>query len=132
MILPQLLQRLAYCKFRIMTLNNSVSTNIILLPFFIVSLETNDLSFSASYYYLFSTLTYLIIWSYLVQLNRNVTGPKHLGVIGDRGSGSFSRESEFCLLFTILVLLCDFFFFLNYATKGKNCELVLLDIHFWR
>jgi hypothetical protein len=66
------------------------------------------------------------------KLNRNVTGPKHLGVIGDRGSGSFSRESEFCLLFTILVLLCYFFFFLNYATKGKNCELVLLDIHFWR
>ncbi|XP_010440363.1 PREDICTED: protein PAT1 homolog 1 [Camelina sativa] len=28
------------------------------------------------------------------KLNRNVTGPKHLGVIGDRGSGSFSRESS--------------------------------------
>uniref|UniRef100_A0A1J3DIU8 Protein PAT1-like protein 1 n=1 Tax=Noccaea caerulescens TaxID=107243 RepID=A0A1J3DIU8_NOCCA len=28
------------------------------------------------------------------KLNRNVTGPKHPGVIGDRGSGSFSRESS--------------------------------------
>ncbi|CAN6999688.1 hypothetical protein IGI04_019761 [Brassica rapa subsp. trilocularis] len=28
------------------------------------------------------------------KLNRNVTGPKPLGVIGDRGSGSFSRESS--------------------------------------
>jgi hypothetical protein len=28
------------------------------------------------------------------KLNRVVTGPKHPGVIGDRGSGSFSRESE--------------------------------------
>ncbi|KFK23118.1 hypothetical protein AALP_AAs49591U000400 [Arabis alpina] len=28
------------------------------------------------------------------KLNRVVTGPKHLGVIGDRGSGSFSRESS--------------------------------------
>ena len=30
-----------------------------------------------------------------VQLNKVVTGPRHPGVIGDRGSGSFSRESEF-------------------------------------
>lgn len=29
-----------------------------------------------------------------LQLNRNVTGPRHPGVIGDRGSGSFSRESK--------------------------------------
>ncbi|XP_010466506.1 PREDICTED: uncharacterized protein LOC104746679 [Camelina sativa] len=28
------------------------------------------------------------------KINRNVTGPKHPGVIGDRGSGSFSRESS--------------------------------------
>ncbi|KAG2325118.1 hypothetical protein Bca4012_039607 [Brassica carinata] len=28
------------------------------------------------------------------KLNRDVTGPKHPGVIGDRGSGSFSRESS--------------------------------------
>ncbi|OIT01704.1 PREDICTED: protein PAT1 homolog 1-like [Nicotiana attenuata] len=28
------------------------------------------------------------------KLNRNVTGPRHPGVIGDRGSGSFSRESS--------------------------------------
>ncbi|CAH8316966.1 unnamed protein product [Eruca vesicaria subsp. sativa] len=28
------------------------------------------------------------------KLNRVVSGPKHLGVIGDRGSGSFSRESS--------------------------------------
>ncbi|KAG9132215.1 hypothetical protein Leryth_017065 [Lithospermum erythrorhizon] len=29
------------------------------------------------------------------KLNRVVTGPKHHGVIGDRGSGSFSRESSY-------------------------------------
>ncbi|KAG9148891.1 hypothetical protein Leryth_022734 [Lithospermum erythrorhizon] len=29
------------------------------------------------------------------KLNRVVTGPKHPGVIGDRGSGSFSRESSY-------------------------------------
>ncbi|KAK6784684.1 hypothetical protein RDI58_018139 [Solanum bulbocastanum] len=28
------------------------------------------------------------------KLNRNVAGPRHPGVIGDRGSGSFSRESS--------------------------------------
>ncbi|CAN4096249.1 unnamed protein product [Withania somnifera] len=28
------------------------------------------------------------------KLNRNVSGPRHPGIIGDRGSGSFSRESS--------------------------------------
>ncbi|KAM3221599.1 hypothetical protein P3L10_020869 [Capsicum annuum] len=28
------------------------------------------------------------------KLNRNVAGPRHPGIIGDRGSGSFSRESS--------------------------------------
>ncbi|KAG7988453.1 hypothetical protein I3843_03G189300 [Carya illinoinensis] len=28
------------------------------------------------------------------KLNRAITGPRYPGVIGDRGSGSFSRESE--------------------------------------
>ncbi|XP_065852716.1 protein PAT1 homolog 1-like isoform X1 [Euphorbia lathyris] len=32
--------------------------------------------------------------STFAKLNRNVTGPRHPGVIGDRGSGSFSRESS--------------------------------------
>lgn len=30
-----------------------------------------------------------------LQLNKVVSGPRHPGVIGDRGSGSFSGESEF-------------------------------------
>lgn len=33
--------------------------------------------------------------SIVLQLNRVVTGPKNPGVIGDRGSGSFSRGSEY-------------------------------------
>ncbi|KAB5551590.1 hypothetical protein DKX38_008901 [Salix brachista] len=33
--------------------------------------------------------------STFAKLNRVVTGPRNPGVIGDRGSGSFSRESEF-------------------------------------
>ncbi|KAM1059675.1 hypothetical protein ACFX15_023728 [Malus domestica] len=32
--------------------------------------------------------------STFAKLNKVVTGPRHLGVIGDRGSGSFSRESS--------------------------------------
>lgn len=36
---------------------------------------------------------YVIFFSFL-QLNRNVAGPRHPGIIGDRGSGSFSRESK--------------------------------------
>ncbi|KAF4399817.1 protein PAT1 homolog 2 [Cannabis sativa] len=32
--------------------------------------------------------------STFAKLNKNVTGPRHPGVIGDRGSGSFSRESS--------------------------------------
>ncbi|XP_047320108.1 protein PAT1 homolog 2-like [Impatiens glandulifera] len=42
-----------------------------------------------------------------VKLNRVVTGPKHLGVIGDRGSGSLSRESSSAAELTEEPQLCN-------------------------
>ena len=51
------------------------------------------------------------------QLNRVVTGPRNPGVISDRGSGSFSRESEFN---------CYILFTLSCCTKSRS----LLDLLF--
>lgn len=50
----------------------------------------------------------------IMQLNKTVSGPRHPGVIGDRGSGSFSRESKllfssFGVIISILsVFPCNF------------------------
>lgn len=39
----------------------------------------------------------------VLQLNRSVSGPRHPGVIGDRGSGSgsISRESESKIIYSL-------------------------------
>lgn len=58
--------------------------------------------------------------SCFLQLNKVVSGPRHPGVIGDRGSGSFSRESEYslsCQLHYICML---------YAIKSIFCRILLL------
>jgi hypothetical protein len=57
------------------------------------------------------------------QLNRVVTGPMNPGVIGDRGSGSFSRESEFH---------CYFLFTLSCCTKSRSLlDLLFCKFAFW-
>ena len=40
------------------------------------------------------SINYLTTKLFCQQLNRAVSGPKNPGVIGDRGSGSLSRESK--------------------------------------
>lgn len=53
--------------------------------------------------FLINSLICFICFS-VTQLNKVVTGPRHPGVIGDRGSGSFSRESKYLSSSDIMLL----------------------------
>ena len=59
----------------------------------------------------------------IVQLNKVVSGPRHPGVIGDRGSGSFSRESEF-LFCVYLQSYC-----LPFDSNADDCEYAGTMVH---